>query len=672
MEEQSLSKSAGEDNQNGNKLKLDTTALQDIGYNSIIDGDQATTSEDETPEVEELAAEDARTAIGVSISHEQTRLTSPQTPAVEKAAAIEKAGGFFSFGNGANDILVEEPEENEDVEKHDDIPLDNDAEEEKRTQVEPVYPAIPERSPRRTEVRLPSPWKAEPVADWHKSGKAKSGLFDGIFNRNRAGSGTDPTSEGWQKSLLSSLSNLPSMPKHFSISSPFSKTEDPKDESEVVSNRRAKGLSVQLPYNESDQHPTLPNLPGRLRSESDGRMQDAVRRTSITYAEPTNMKGSELSAQPTLHPIRSGPRLLRRSTSDHSLMTQRTLSRVESLGDDRRFEHIQDQVNSRFKAIKDSWQDANIRLPSMPNFNVSNFAPDFLRDRSGSLNKRQNVKQLEQATDAGAARDFAQPGATGAAEVKPPQTMPKPLPVDAAAAKLALTHPNFHRALEQLEGDVVILGGYRGSILRSAEPPHRQVWVPVKVGLNLRKVNLEVGIEANADEQATKKIIPGGMLTHIGPVDIARRLFKRLRACENARDGKLRVHDWGYDWRLMPSYLSKTLVDFLETLPCNKPGVPKEQRGATVIAHSLGGLITRHAVNQRPELFRGVVYAGVPNTCVNILGPMRNGDDVLLSSRVLTAQVNFTIRTSFALLPLDGRCFFNKHTREVSCHSPTD
>lgn len=105
-------------------------------------------------------------------------------------------------------------------------------------------------------------------------------------------------------------------------------------------------------------------------------------------------------------------------------------------------------------------------------------------------------------------------------------------------------------------------------------------------------------------------------------------------------------------------------MSFLEALPCNKPGVSREKRGATVIAHSLGGLITRHAVNRRPELFRGVIYAGVPTTCVNILGPMRNGDEVLLSSRVLTAQVNFTIRTSFVLLPLDGRCFFDRRTKE--------
>jgi hypothetical protein len=79
----------------------------------------------------------------------------------------------------------------------------------------------------------------------------------------------------------------------------------------------------------------------------------------------------------------------------------------------------------------------------------------------------------------------------------------------------------------------------------------------------------------------------------------------------------------------------------------------------------LGGLITRHVMNHRPDLFAGILFAGVPHEgCVNVLGPLRHGDDVLLSSRVLTAQVNFSIRTSFALLPLDGRCFIDKVTKE--------
>ena len=182
--------------------------------------------------------------------------------------------------------------------------------------------------------------------------------------------------------------------------------------------------------------------------------------------------------------------------------------------------------------------------------------------------------------------------------------------------------------------------------------------------LAVSKVDLEVGLEPEDEEIMEQRIIPAGMLTHIGPVDISKRLLKRIRASENAKNGLLRVHNYGYDWRLSPHLLSRRLIKYLEQLPCNQPGVQPEKRGAIVIAHSLGGLITRHAINQRPDLVAGVVYAGVPQTCVNILGPLRNGDDVLLSSRVLTAQVNFTIRTSFALLPLDGKCFINKYTKE--------
>lgn len=224
--------------------------------------------------------------------------------------------------------------------------------------------------------------------------------------------------------------------------------------------------------------------------------------------------------------------------------------------------------------------------------------------------------------------------------------------------------PDLDSVLETLTGDIVILGGYRGSVLRSAKPPHRQLWVPVKVGLNMRQVDLEVGWEEEDEERMEETIYPAGMLQNIGPVDISRRLFKKLRFCENARAGLLRVHDFSYDWRLSPHLSSRKLINFLASLPSNQPGTPSKQRGALVLAHSLGGLITRHAVNKRPELFSGVVFVGSPQRCVNILGPLRNGDAVLLNEKVLTAQVNFSIRTSFVFLPEDGFCFVNKATGE--------
>ncbi|KAK1057606.1 hypothetical protein LTR74_014051 [Friedmanniomyces endolithicus] len=595
-------------------------ALAEIQLNTILGLDQGTSSEDELPEAQGIPADDARTALGVSISQQQTRLNSPTTPAGEKAAALAATGGYFSGGfDGTEDASIGEgvaqDEEREATEARQSVTT-NGVE---RGHVQPVQQGTedsPERSPR-SPVRLPSPWRAS-----SNPRKTRSLLRDGFFHRSQTSTGPDSMFDGWQRAFMS---NLPSMSKHFSISSPFSTSQN---------HAHTAGLDTSLKSKRSSlQHAASTGTPPHRSERAHIALDDSWFPSERLY-------------------VRARPSHRTRSASENSLITQRTMSGVSSLGDDRRFHDVRDQVNSRFKAFKDTWQDSNyIKLPSLPS--LTSFTPDIFRERSGSNSKAVgendgSVSPSQRPTDPMTRQPY---GSVKAA-------------VADAATKKPSSHARLSDALKRLEGDLVILGGYRGSILRSAEPPHRQVWVPVKVGLNLRKVDLEVDIGAEADEWPSSKTIPGGMLTHIGPVDVARRLFKRVRACENVHQGKLRVHDYGYDWRLNPLLLSKQLVSFLEGLPCNQPGVPKEERGATVIAHSLGGLITRHAVNKRPELFRGVIYAGVPHTCVNILGPMRNGDEVLLSSRVLTAQVNFTIRTSFALLPLDGRCFFDKYTKD--------
>ncbi|KAF2396329.1 hypothetical protein EJ06DRAFT_539968 [Trichodelitschia bisporula] len=378
---------------------------------------------------------------------------------------------------------------------------------------------------------------------------------------------------------------------------------------------------------------TSPPLVGNsMHSATNGTPEREAERSSITQS-PTALIQT-LKEEP-VHSRGAG---LRRTTSHNSLLLHRTLSTASSLGDDSRFEHVQEQVNSRFKAIRDSLQDANFRLPAL-----------------SSLPKAPNLSF---------AGDLPSVDVSAGSRARA-QTAPSQEPKNGASKNgTPNPHPFFTEAITNLKGDLVILGGYRGSNLRSAEPPHRRVWVPIKVGLNLRKVDLEVGLNPEDEETMHERIIPSGMLTHIGPVDMSRRLLKRLRHSENAQNGSLRVHDYGYDWRLSPHRLSAELIRFLEGLRCNIPGMPASERGATIIAHSLGGLITRHVINQRPELIAGVIYSGVPQSCVNILGPLRKGDDVLLSSRVLTAQVNFSIRTSFALLPLDGRCFIDKETKE--------
>lgn len=574
----------------------------------ITDLNSPEMSEDISDDAEDLASarsrmtdEDAESLIGLSMSHAASRLKSPSTPAIEKRNALEE--GYLWAG-------PESP------------PLEESAAE---GELEVITAPLPMPEVRTSLVAGQSPYRASMPATTFTQVRPSdppqsslAGVFSGL-DRKRSLSGS---ADALRRLLPKNLPSIAQVGSMFSSSS---------------AGQRSPRLEGTM---------TLPKDSGHVRSHS-----------ALTPAADLVLAARPAEAHST--------KGLRPSTSDDNLLYH-TLSRASSLGDDTRFEKQHDQVNSRVKAIRDSLSDrTSFRLPQMPSmpsmpsfsFNRNFFAPnlvplrwipdaDVLPDILPSSGTKKRASTLFS--------PVVLPAITSVASSRP-EVVPEP------ARAWSEVHP-LDRVLESLTGDVVIMGGYRGSVLRSTKT-NRQVWVPVKVGLNIRKVNLEVGLEPEDEERMHESIYASGMLQNIGPVDISKRLFKRLNECENARSGKLRVWDYGYDWRLSPHILSRRLTAFLEALPSNQVGAgPK--RGALVIAHSLGGVITRHVVNHRPELFSGVVYAGVPQSCVNILGPIRNGDAVLLSSRVLTAQVNFTLRTSFVLLPEDGSCFIDINTRK--------
>ncbi|MCJ1426500.1 hypothetical protein MMC29_004403, partial [Sticta canariensis] len=592
-----------------------------------------------------LQEEDIHSVVGVSISRAQTRLMSPLTSTAEKVAAFESTSdGRFLEGT------------------------DEDGSQDQAIMSSQSASTEPPQNPRDShcsEADLPSPWKA--TAGIFERAQSRDGKH--LASRSRTTGPMNMVTDLNIKRLLSSFHML-SLPGGASlrdlsvstISSIFggskANSQLPKSGSGPTRASTVSSPSSGMTVGQFGTRPAATVSPSR---------QDSGSEVEVETNDPPQIGRKEDSSGlvqgpgPSVIHNSSRAASLRRVKSDRSSMLRRTKSggsTLASLGDDSRWEHVQDQVNSRFKAIVDSLQDSNIKLPSLPTINLNSLRPDFTRNRAWSDTRKPTSFQDANFDDAAIHPDRA--GGPGSRALN--DGWPGGSDVAHKASKPVLSR--LDRALDQLTGDVVIMGGYRGSVLRSAKPPNRQLWVPVKVGLNIRKVNLEVGLSREDEENMEESIIPSGMLSHIGPVDMGRRLLKRLRGCANAQQGKLRVHDYGYDWRLSPDLLSSKLVAFLETLPSNARETPTRERGATVIAHSLGGLITRHAVNQRPELFAGVVYAGTPQHCINILGPMRNGDDVLLSSRVLTAQVNFTLRTSFLLLPEDGKCFVDKHTKE--------
>ncbi|CCE86004.1 Piso0_005648 [Millerozyma farinosa CBS 7064] len=220
---------------------------------------------------------------------------------------------------------------------------------------------------------------------------------------------------------------------------------------------------------------------------------------------------------------------------------------------------------------------------------------------------------------------------------------------DIKFSKRAKLHESIY---SEIEGNIVIMGGYRGSILRDAKTGKR-AWIPFKAGFNLRRINLLLGPTLDDELKATDLIYPDGVLKNVGPIDICKKLIKRLSS-----NPKANVKEFGYDWRLSGETLTQQLVHLLEDLY-------KTTGGPTiVIAHSMGGMIAHSAMQHNPKLFRGLVYVGAPSECSNILGPVRFGDSVLFSDKILTFETNFMMRSSFNFLPLNGRIFLNKQTKE--------
>lgn len=202
----------------------------------------------------------------------------------------------------------------------------------------------------------------------------------------------------------------------------------------------------------------------------------------------------------------------------------------------------------------------------------------------------------------------------------------------------------------EITGNIVVLGGYRGSILRDTKTKKR-VWIPIKAGFNLRKINLLLGPLEEDEARASDFIYPDGILKNIGPIDVCKKFIKKLEANPNTN-----VYEFSYDWRLSGQSTSARLEQVLKKIK------QKTGQAAIVIAHSMGGLMAHGVVQRNPELFRSVVYVGSPSECLNILGPIRFGDSVILSDKILTFETNFMMRSSFLFLPLSGRAFTDKNT----------
>lgn len=209
---------------------------------------------------------------------------------------------------------------------------------------------------------------------------------------------------------------------------------------------------------------------------------------------------------------------------------------------------------------------------------------------------------------------------------------------------------------DSIDEEIVIVGGFKGSNLKD-KATGKKLWMSLRAGFNLKDVDLTIGPSEEDEERTQKEVIADDMMCEVGPVDISMKLKEKLM-----ESGKCKVHTFGYDWRISQHINSAKLHDFLSNLECNQPG--SRRKGAIVIAHSMGGLISHHAMQRDPSLFRGLVYAGVPSEAATILGSFKYGEQILFNSNIITPESAFFMRSSFVFLPEDGRCFVDEKTGE--------
>ncbi|GAA5891620.1 hypothetical protein JCM8208_007344 [Rhodotorula glutinis] len=237
----------------------------------------------------------------------------------------------------------------------------------------------------------------------------------------------------------------------------------------------------------------------------------------------------------------------------------------------------------------------------------------------------------------------------------------------AAAGSKSSSSSSSSDPLDALYGNVVQLGGFRGSILRDART-NKRLWIPLKVGFGIRKVDLGLGLEDDDEPSSEERIVPGHMLSQIGGwIDLGRKLkneFKRVSAAQHAAPVRdplrppLRYHSFGYDWRRSLQMSSRLLLELLvrlkEESAARGEGPDGRGLGATIVAHSMGGLVALHALASAPDptVVRGVLFAGSPfQGCINTLGAFKLGGGVAFNQKVGNPATVFSWRSGFYFLP---------------------
>lgn len=390
--------------------------------------------------------------VDFSIGEQQVRMKSPETPALEKFRALCCSRDYEDPEADALDAEQQSPQSSVPP-SHQHI-LEN-----------PQLP--PPNVFRSYDGSVSTPGASVP--DNIRSSASKPFLQDSFSSLARRNSSGSSNMVGSLRKLLPDLPSIPFVKSQMPFLGLSSKVED-----DDQADRRTRSSDLfpkrKLPRTSAVPAPSLARSPvkaknlsaGEPTASSDEQESGKHKPNANDPLVPTWSTGDQ--RRKSLLGGDGGPKL-RRATSDISLFMRNDLEKLSTQDGAQKWNDVSERVNARYKAITDSLQDSAIgRMSKMPSISLGSFKARPSRSYSDTF-------KLTMAGNSSTAGLEAEHAGCGRQPATSPQTH-----------NSKQSHPILNQAASELVGDVVVLGGYRGSILRSATAPHKQLWVPVKVG----------------------------------------------------------------------------------------------------------------------------------------------------------------------------------------------
>lgn len=189
----------------------------------------------------------------------------------------------------------------------------------------------------------------------------------------------------------------------------------------------------------------------------------------------------------------------------------------------------------------------------------------------------------------------------------------------------------------RLERPVILIPGTKGSILESGG---RTVWLAMRQLLPGGEPLLYG--EGESDVRATDVL---SRVTVIPGIAEFRPYFRMASALACGRD----TYFFAYDWRKNPAEHADALGALIERVTGETGKKP------SIIAHSMGGLITHYYMKRHADAVDRVAYVGVPfRPGLSFLEDIDKGSPTGLNRTILSAEALFSHPGSFALLPHQG------------------